>query len=686
MEKFIPKIFITAAAVALTAGAMTAAEPIQGYFRVQSSAGVATDAGIVEVVGPLTTAPNVTVDEALTKAGTIMRLRAIPETVDGQLRYKIGNLSSQGIEVFGAPQTDIDAALAELVDNLNTGDFNAVAYGLARKAGNAGYISTGRLLIEAVFEMVAGRLDSEVGKLTDEQREQLGITAGQESLADFARRFNHEVSDGMDLFAYLEPTGATNEYRLYFNWLDCTKVSEFYLRNEQNKRSFEIGFECMRQYLNNKPGVATGENIDDNEAAMWLSWGYDLNAKYSQYYNAEKHQYELTYEMIFADHEVLYNWLKMYVERFLDPAKAPNLTILGINFKEFATEMQRHELMQGFLKYIPTMQEGQKLYLTNGRFSDGVNVFSTVGTVSDNSSEFGLLAETQANAAGNAAKWILRPVDETSATDFFALTPNATIEAGDRYQLMAAVYFDFPIANVDGGTIKFHTFTPNTLSSTNLENFGTIEYVDLEAEAADVPRLQPALVELTSDQPEANKVKIVWEAQSTDYDPEATTTTTTGLPVGDDVIDTQRTAAGGEPAAAHGVLLSAPVSTHHLNNYCKIDGDFESTHSAYVFGTKTYTASTADELNGTPVTTPWFNEATRIPANSAIIVAGKNKNQNAVSLGEPIDGDPNTITGVLGVEVVNGTTNAIYDLQGRRVLVPQSGNIYILNGKKIFVR
>jgi len=685
MKKFIPKFLSTAAAIVLTASAMTAAEPIQGYFRVQSSAGIASNDGIVEVQGPMTTAPDVTVEQALTKAGTVMRLRAVPEMVNGQLRYKIGNLSSQGIEVFGAPQSNIDAALNELLNDLNTGDFNAMAYSLARKAGSAGYISTGRLLIEAVFEMVAGRLDSEVSSLSAEQREHLGITADQESLADFARRFNKEVSDGMDLFAYLEPTGAANEYRLYFNWLDCSKVSEFYLKNEQNKKSFEIGFECMRQYMNNKSGLASGEKIDDNEAALWREWGYDLSAKYSQYYDTESHRYNLTYEMIFADHEVLYNWLKMYVERFLDPAKAPNASILGINFKEFATEMQRHELMQGFLKYIPSMQEGQKLYLTNGRFSDGVNVFSTVGTVSDNSSEFGLLAEAQANAAGDAAKWVLRPVDETSENDFFALAPNATIEVGDKYQQMAAVYFDFPITKIDGSTLKFHTFTPTTLGTKTLKNFGDVEYVDLEAEADKVDRQQAALIEFTSDQPAANKVRIVWEAQDGDYDPEVSAATPE-IPVGDDVINIQRAPARNIVTVAHGVLLAAPATTNHLNNYCKIDGDFDNTHSVYVFGSKTYKASTDDELNGVTVTTPWFNEATSIPANSAIIVAGKNKNQNAISLGEPVDGEPQTTTGVTEVEISDGTPGEFYDLQGRRVYAPQQGNIYILDGKKVLVR
>ena len=105
-----------------------------------------------------------------------------------------------------------------------------------------------------------------------------------------------------------------------------------------------------------------------------------------------------------------------------------------------------------------------------------------------------------------------------------------------------------------------------------------------------------------------------------------------------------------------------------------------------MLGSKTYKASTDDELNGLTVTTPWFNEATRIPANSTIIVSGKNKNQNAVSLGEPVDGQHPTTTGVAEIEITDGAAGELYDLQGHRVSVPRPGNIYILDGKKILVR
>lgn len=679
MKKSFLKVVTAFAAFGLSAGTMSAADAITGYFRVQSATGTADGTAIVQVAGPMTTAPNVTLEKAVTDAGTVMRLRAFPETIDGKLRYKIGNLSCQGIEVFGAPQTDIDGAMNDILADLNTGDYETLAYSLASKAGSMGYISTGRLIIEALFTIVADRLDSEIGHLSAEEKEALGIDGNQESLREFATRFNTEVSEKLDLNAYLEPTG-NGTYRLYFHWIDCAPVSEFYLANERNKKSFEIGFACMRSYMDGKDGLASGEHIDLAEAALWKSWGYDITEKYADTFHPETQSYDLTYEMIFADHEVLYNWLKMYIERFLDPAKAPDASIMGINVKDFATEMQKHELMKGFLAYIPTIQENQKLYLTNGRFSDGTHAFSTVGTTSDNSSHFGLLAESQALAAGTAAEWNLLPISETSETNYFAIAPGSWVENGTENCLMSAVYYDFPIAAVEGTDMKFHTLNANTLRVANLENLGSIEYIELESEVADVARHTTALVELTTDAPSENKVRIVWEAQGGDYDPETSTTTTPTLSVGDDVIGTQHAPAASVTSASAGVLLATPATSARLNEYCGIDGNFESVKSAYVLGSKTY-----DNLEGTTISTPWFNEAATIPANSAIIVADKDKTLDAISLGEPIDGT-NVSTGIDGIETVRPSDNVLYDLQGRRAVAPRAGEIYILNGRKILVR
>lgn len=670
-------------------------EPIQGYFRVQSALSAADNSGYVEVRGPFTTAPDRTLTQAQVSAGTVMRLRAFPETHQGKLRYKIGNLSSQGIEVFGAPHEDYFNDLVSLAGDINTSDFVAAAYGLQRVAAKTGYIATGRMLIQSVFQVVAGRLDNEISSLSPEVKEQLGIDATQESLEDFAIRFNREVAADLDLHAYLEPV-AEGQYRLYFHWIDCTKVSEFYLANEQNKKSFELGFACMRQYMNNKAGLNSGERIDDREAALWKSWGYDISLKYSDLYvegtDGELGYYQMSYEKIFADHEVLYNWLKMYIECFLDPDKAPDASILGINFKDFATEMQKHAIMQGFLKYIPSIQEGQRLYLSNGRFSDGVNDYSTVGTVSDNSNRFGLLATEQAEAAGNAAIWNVIPVDENTE-NYFAIDPVAhrvNKPAEDDGHLLA-IYVDFPFEKIDGSSLKFKAIAETIgVQTIELENLGTVNYVELpEEEITMVPRTTAALVESYSEFPEDNIVRVIYEPQESDYDPEVSNdpgATLPQFPVTDEEVGSQHApgkAEAGLSANAYGVLLTTPATESALKHMAGIDKTLT--------GKKVYDLTTREEQKSAEtkadMRTPWFSEVATIPANHAFLIAPEGLNLSAVSLGVPADEAPLIPSAIEEVGVDTPLQpDVIYDLQGRRVSSVEPGVVYILNGKKIVVR
>lgn len=669
--------------------AVRSQEAIEGYFRVQSALGTADNSGYVEVRGPFTTAPDVTKDAALTSAGTVMRLRAFPEKHNGEVvRYKIGNLSSQGIEVFGTPQPDYMSALMELASDIDTSDFEAAAYTLQRKARELGYIASGRIIVQALFQVVASRLDQEISSLPQDIRDKY---AGNETLEEFAIRFNNEVSANIDLHAYLEPV-ADGQYRLFFRWIDCTSVSEFYLANEQNKKSFELGFECMRRYMANKEGLGTGQFISGSEAAMWKSWGYDIDVKYHDCLDAETGNYVLTYEQIFADHEVLYNWLKMYIERFLDPAKAPDAEILGINFKAFATEMQRHAIMQGFLKYIPSIQEGQKLYLTNGRFTDGVNTYSTIGTVNDNSQHFGLLAPEQALAAGDAAIWNVIPMDETD--NYFAIDPVGhrvnKPEMADGHLL--ALYVDFPFEAVNTDNMTFFSFGDNAslaVNSTTLKNLGEIHYVTVDQELEKVARRTPVLIETKTTSLNDNIVRLIYEPQESDYNPETNDTEDRpdGFEVSDDEVAVQHaphrvTVAQGN-AAAYAVLFSTPADETALRNLWNIDADL-SANSVYTLTTREGQKSAATEQE---MRTPWFTEAASIPANHAFLITESvGSKTGGLSLDAPADEMPNIPSAITDIEGGEMQPDVIYDLQGRRAPDVLPGHIYILNGKKILVK
>lgn len=664
-----------------------AADPITGYFRVQSALGTEDGTGYVEVKSPFRTAPDNTKQEALTKPGTVMRLRAFPTVKSSQLTgdYQVCNLSSQGIEVFGIPKSNYMQAIEDIFTDINLNNYRMAAYDLQRVGRDLGYMATGRVIVQALFEVVATRLDDEIAKLTDEQKEALGTANMEESLAEFAQRFNKEVSAKIDLFAYLEPVSG-QQYRLYFNWIDCTSVSEFYLANEKNKKSFEIGFECMRHYMQEHPQLSTGETISMSEYNRWKSWGYDLDVNYHDCYNVAKNQYDLTYEKIFADHEVLYQWLKMYIQRFLDPELAPNAEVMGLNFKDFATEMQKHEIMQGFLKYIPSIQEGQKLYLTSGRFTDGVNEFSTVGIQSDNSQMFGLLGETQAKAAGNAAIWNLIPMDTKDNYLSIPAVAHRTNKPDETDGHLIAWYVDFPFEMLTPANAKLMTMSSSYgLQQKLLENWGiTARYITVNNEVSKVDRQTPVLVDMLTTKLEDNIVNIIWEAQSGDYTPDGD-----GFILGgdDDEIDIQRDASTStsETAVVYGVLLDTAVDEDILYHEWRIDYDAD-TQEVYDLGTRENKVE-GGRTDGATVymNTPWFIATSTIPANHAVLVAKSDIPEKSISLNEPADEyDPLTGINTIGADSNEGET-VIYDLQGRRVNSVIPGNIYIMGGQKILV-
>ncbi len=650
---------------------MAAAENIEGYFRVQSALNADSNNGYVEVKGPFTVAPDCNYETALTSAGTVMRLRAFPETVNGVERYMIANLSSQGIEVFGTPKADYESALSELTEYISSSDYVSAAYGLQRYARGLGYIETGRVMIESIFQIVAQRLDDEIARLKPEVKAELGIEDGQESLADFAKRFNQEVSQKMDLRAYLEPT-ADGNYRLYFNWIDCAPVSEFYLANEQNKKSFEIGFACMRNYMSGKDGLSSGEGIDKSEYQTWKSWGFDIADKYADCYDANEGLYRLTYEQIFADHQLLYNWLKLNIYRMLDPEKAPSGSVLGIDFKLFAEEMQRHAIMQGFLAYIPSIQEGQKLYLSKGRFVDADNQFTTVGTVSDGSDQFGLLAQEQADANLAATTWRVIPIDENT-DNYFAIPTFAQKfnQPGDANAFYSAVYFDFPFQAIDGNITLSQYIPSYDVLSIDLPSLGTVDYVEIKDIGETAARLTSVLVSTNTSNSIDNKVKIIYEPQEGDYNPGAAPASAPAK---------APAAATGEQAQILGVLLNTPAQEKILQAMWGIDADLAK-NRVYDLTTRDAYSSVTNQA----MKTPWFVEADNIPANHSFLLSEASKPLGAISLGVPADEKP-AVTAIDGIEADKMLPNVIYDLNGRVVTAPAAGNIYILNGKKILVK
>ncbi len=701
MRKSLLKTLLAAAGLFLWAFPSSAREKvigddgtIQGYFRVQSQLGVNDNNGYVEVRGPLTTAPDQPLEAARTEAGTVMRLRAFPDTdpETGKLRYKIGNLSSQGIEVFGAPKADYWTALIdEIAAGINTDDMEYTMYRMQRNIREVGYISSARVFIQSLFQIVAGRLDKDAPAVKAEAQKN-GITTydpmTDASLEDFAIRFNKEVSAEIDLHAYLEPVNGNGEdgkFRLYFHWINCSKVSEFYHKNAANEAAFNLGFECMRRYMKGNATIgATGEGIEPYEAQLFADWGYTSFAEKYADKMIPSGIYALSYEDIFSDHELLYNWLKMYVIRFCDP-ETDDIIISSLNLHDLALEMQKHELTSNFVEYMPSMQENQKLYLTSGRYLNG-NTLSTVGTASDGEQRFGLLDSSLVNSAADAAVWNVIPMDVTD--NYFAIVPagSRVNSPGHDDTHYLAMYVDFPMEALHGDILTFQTFNDGEqIHSVTLDNLGTVEYFNAPIQAiTSVPRATIVMAKSPSDNETDNIVRIPYLAQSNDYDPSVEPPKPGGFPVGDDEVGVQhapRRASEGDAktAQSYGVFFATPVSEKSLNGLWDINADLTNNS---VFDLKTH--DTWSPVSNQPMKQPWFSPETEtIPANHAFMITDKATNE--LALDEPADEDiiPSGIENVMAERMQE---NVLYDLKGRRATEALPGHVYILNGKKIIVK
>lgn len=385
---------------------------IEGYFRVQN----AGTKWYVEVTGPFSGAPDVqNYEDAETNAGTIMHITAHQE---GD-HYKITSLRSQGIEVVGDYLDDYNDVLLDIIMSSNNINFNLeTLWTLVRGGFEHGYTSIGRALIQTMIWMVADRLDQE------------GISdAESQELANFALRFNDEVARNIDLGLRLKRDG--EKFMLYYETPDLQCVSDWYLKQEDgkyiNKETFEKGFESMRKYLMGTLG-ATGEGLDPSELKEMKSWGYDPTLKHNTY-NEDGDVLYVTYEDIFADHELLFNWLKLNVIKFTDVNRCPKITLRGFYLPNFAEEMQNHELSKQIISYLPRLQTNQRIYLTD--YKNGVK------------GHFDFISEEGAMDLEDYAKWLIVPMDNENQR--LKVNHNKSLTKNEETTYYSALYYDFPV-------------------------------------------------------------------------------------------------------------------------------------------------------------------------------------------------------------------------------------------------
>lgn len=412
--KFVYKSILVMAVAMFSVIAANAQGVIDGYFRVSNAK---TDK-YVEVTGPFSADPTADFNDAQYKAGTVIYVHA--EQPETENVYKVTSLRSQGIEVVGDYLADYEQALYDVI--FTEQGFNSseeALWNVVKGGFQYGYTSIGRAAIQMMIVIVAERLDEE--GLSDKERKEL---------YEFAKRFNTEVAQYIDLGIRLEPVeGQENTFRLYYETPDLEVVSNWYL-DDANRETFEKGFAAMRQYLNGKIGV-TGEGLEPYEIKEMQSWGYDPEVKYGNLKNDEG-VIVLTYEQIFADHELLFNWLKLNVIKFTDPERCPDIELRGLRLRSFAEEMQKHRLTKQIIDYLPRLQTHQRIYLCDGK--------------NDVYGHFDFTSQDGADALGESAQWVMHAIDNETQ-QFFVKNMK---EFKGKY--FSAVYYDFPVSAVTEST------------------------------------------------------------------------------------------------------------------------------------------------------------------------------------------------------------------------------------------
>ena len=616
-----------------------AAEPsIDGYFRIQSKACEAADGGYIQITGPFTARPDQNFSSAAAQPGSVIYVKAYPETVGGKLCYRIVNLRSQGIEICGGIDTDYMTKFSEIVAN-TTGTaslFEELMWSMVRQGFTDGYTSVGRVAIEAMITIVATRLEQDPA-----------VEVGE--LEAFAKRFASEVADKINLSFYLEGN-ETDGFRIFYDFPNLQCVSDWYLKDE-NKETFEKGMAAMRAYLTAKEGIGTGEYFDPAEIAEMQAWGYDITAKYTP---GADGIVASSYEQIFADPDLLFNWLKLNMIKFMDPERCPKITLRGYYLPDIAAELRNHQLSNMLIGYFPDIKTDCRYFITNGKGagSEGILDFSN---------------EQHADEMGDYSRWLLKPV--TAADDAYLCFPAQAKDADGYY---AAVYTDFPMKAVNPDITRFYVLRSDTNPAT--VNGTEITYYELkEFETDVVPAQTPVMIEMTSADQTAHRIlpdyELVWNLAELPAEPAA-------IPVSDLATTIQRVAPRNAPESElKGVLLDTPISAAGFA--LRWNMPYSETDNPVHMLT---TAANAGTLSGC-----WFEKQASgtLPANSAVLMKPTTSLESyKIKIPEPAEQ-----TSVVGIDAEHAQKEAIvYDLEGRRVLNPSSGKIYIIDGKKVLLK
>lgn len=644
-----------AIALSLTALGGTAQETaIKGYFRVQTLAGSENgNQNYVEVTGPFTAKPNLTYKEAVKSAGSIIYVEAVK---DGDRdSYRLTSLRSQGIDVA---KDIVDAEDYEeiLFDALSGSD---AVYGLMRQGFKYGYTSIARATVGTVFMFVASRLGGY-------NKENDGYT--NDDFYNVAVDFNKNVTAKLDLGIRLIPVeGKENAYQLFFDVPNLQIVCDWYKdpTNPERTAVFASAMKAMTNFLADFD--VNLETFYPSDIKQFNKWGYDVT-KFQQ--PGEDGNIVTTFDEIFSDADMLFNWIKWVGCNVLDPAGDESgrfqALVDRIGVGDMIGKVHNHYLTDLLVSYLPRLHPNTRIFLINGRvYNDDGNV-STGGSHWDAAgNSFGFANEREVALAGANGIFVMNAVDNENQ-EFIPELPHAANAHHDGEEMLdySGFIFDFPVSMADEHT-RFLTINEEQI--TTADNF-TVTYVEFVELPGIVPAGTPFIIENADTEGTPTSVKLIVGGNDSKRKAgmlaEAGETVTTN-------------------ANLKGVLLTTPMDATSLQNYW---GDEIPSTNIYPLGTQDFKTD-----NTTRLTFKEDSSKSTLNANEIVYVPEYPIEHNLVLVDKPTPAEVeelrDTTTGV--ESVVNDSEsikdNSFYDLRGIKVARPQSGNIYIHRGKKVLV-
>lgn len=668
--KLTVKTLIAAALVATSVTAAAQDPAIKGYFRINTLAGNSNNDNYVEVTGPFTAKPSLSLADAEKSAGSIIYVEAVQ---DGD-SYRLTSLRSQGIDVAKdvVEADDYESALMGALENINDLTTDAV-YAIVRQGFEYGYTSIARATVGTVFSIVASRLGNY--NTSDD-----GYTSYD--FTNIVADFNKNVTSKLDLGIRLKSVDYSNKaMQLYFDVPNLNAVCEWYNDPQEQERHnvFASAMLAMTNFLADF-GVNL-ETFNASDVALFESWGQKLP---ESLVTDENGTVTTSFDTIFSDPDLLFTWIKWVGYYILnsneDESGRFNLLLNRLGIGDISSKVQNHYITDLLAKYLPRLHPDTRVFLINGRVNNSDGNVSSAGTVWDAAGNtFGFANEREVEIAGNNGIFVLHPVDNDSQV--LKVSPKQAGEDGHYL----ALYYDFPVKAGDNST-KFYTLSgEKTKEIDNSYGEGAdvlYRYNEFSDALSEVAELTPFILECES----GEDVKLlVGTGEFIFNELEPVQPDEPEKPENSLVLSEEETVeqysisvkAYAQAEAANnlkGVLLPTELGSVSMRTLWGIDEE-----------TKVYSlADDAVILNGQHTRVQFVEANGTIEANQAVYVADTDPTTGFIFINDIPD---TFLTGIENVEVTApAKDNVLYDLRGIRVANPLPGHIYILNGKKIIIR